>query len=124
MADTLELRERLAANVAAGKAAAELVDLAGEQPPHFWECLAKLATAKLPAKEEPSILFGPKAAMNDAQAATFERSAMPFGKYEGEQIADVPARYLLWLTESEFTATMRRYLASDRFQYRLDQEGE
>lgn len=27
-------------------------------------------------------------------------SLMPFGKYKGEQMADVPADYLLWLHEN------------------------
>lgn len=107
-------------NIAIRREVEALLELAGEQPERYWRTLVELATAKLPKVEDPPILFGPKAAMNDAQAAKFEREEMPFGKHQGELIADVPPRYLLWLTESEFTATMRRYLGSDRFQRRLD----
>jgi uncharacterized protein (DUF3820 family) len=56
--------------------------------------------------------------MTDAPAAAFEKTPMPFGKYQGEPVGDVPVDYLIWMTEGDFTTTMRRYLASERFQRR------
>ena len=30
-----------------------------------------------------------------------DQSKMPYGKYQGEQMEDVPAEYLLWLYEND-----------------------
>jgi len=35
---------------------------------------------------------------------------MPFGKHKGEKLDDVPAEYLLWLWEQEWTKTKWRSL--------------
>lgn len=40
-----------------------------------------------------------------------DNSIMTFGKYKGEKLANVPARYLYWLyTEGSITSDLRQYI--------------
>jgi uncharacterized protein (DUF3820 family) len=40
-----------------------------------------------------------------------DNSTMPFGKYKGEKMANVPAKYLLWLhKEGKCFGELRRYI--------------
>lgn len=44
---------------------------------------------------------------------TSDRYVMPFGKHEGEYLGDVPASYLLWLYDQDWSAKypdVRRYV--------------
>lgn len=44
----------------------------------------------------------PELAMGYGQSATelHDKSPMPFGKYKGKALIDVPAKYLLWLADN------------------------
>ena len=43
-----------------------------------------------------------------------DNSIMPFGKYKGEKMANVPASYLIWLFENnKCTAEVAKYIANN-----------
>jgi hypothetical protein len=55
-------------------------------------------------------------------------SLMPFGKYKGKKMIDVPARYLLWLNDQPYidspaNRAVRAYIA-DNMDVLKAQEGE
>jgi len=52
--------------------------------------------------------------MTNDQCSKFERKEMPFGKYHGKRIINVPLDYLIWLSEDEFQRDLKRYLSSPR----------
>jgi uncharacterized protein (DUF3820 family) len=40
-----------------------------------------------------------------------DESLMPYGKFEGQKMANVPAKYLLWLyDENKCTGNVRQYI--------------
>lgn len=39
-----------------------------------------------------------------------DQSPMPFGKYKGRKMEDVPAEYLLWLRDQGHTGPVREYI--------------
>lgn len=40
-----------------------------------------------------------------------DKSKMPFGKYEGKAMVDVPASYLIWLYENDkCSASVKNYI--------------
>ena len=40
-----------------------------------------------------------------------DNSIMPFGKYKGEKMANVPASYLLWIYDEPFcTGELKKYI--------------
>lgn len=44
-----------------------------------------------------------------------DQSLMPFGKYKGEKLANVPADYLLWLLETgKLFPDLKQYIESNR----------
>jgi len=100
----------VAANIKARQEAEALVDLAGEQPPRFWETLRDMSLAKLPPVPAPIDRHPP---MDESAALRFERGVMPYGKHAGERIDEVPCDYLIFLTEGdEFSQQLRRYVKS------------
>jgi len=43
--------------------------------------------------------------------ALYDNSPMPFGKYQGEKMANVPASYLMWLyNENKCNKEVREYI--------------
>lgn len=111
----------LQANIAARQEAESLIDLIGPQPPRFWEVLAAMATAKLPAKEAAPAI----APMDDLEAQRFENVNLQWGKHAGSTVGECPVSYLLFLAEGdEFTKKLRRYTASKVFAQRQDDESE
>lgn len=107
------------ANIDARRAAEELADLAGEQPPRFWEVLAEIAAAKLPPKPVPVDRYP---AMTEQEASRFEGEVMPYGINRGMTVGEVGCSYLLFLTEGdEFSKKLRRYVKSKRFSDRQEE---
>jgi uncharacterized protein (DUF3820 family) len=50
---------------------------------------------------------------------------MPFGKYKGRKLADVPARYLLWLYEGEMRdGPLKRYIDDNIDALRKEEQKE
>jgi len=106
----------IAENIAARRGAEEMIAFIGEQSQRYWECLIELAKGKLPPKPEP---VDPCPAMSDFEAARFENTLVPYGKFDGKFVGDVDPSYLLFLTEGdEWSKKLRRYVKSDRFQRR------
>ena len=94
--------------------------MCGEQPERFWECLKAACESKLPAVPAPVDPYPP---MDDKEAASFERRLMPYGKYGGKAMREIPCGYICWLTEGdEVVEKARRYVRSKRFSERQDQE--
>ncbi len=106
-------------NIAARQAAQDLIACAGEQPERFWEIVVKLATAKLPPVPDP------KPPMTEAEAVSFERTRIPYGKYVGVTLGDVPVSYLLFIAEGDdFARQLRRYVKSRIFMDRQNGDSE
>jgi uncharacterized protein (DUF3820 family) len=97
--------------------AVAMFELIGEQPARFWEVLAELVASKLPAPAvDPA-----NEPMEYAEAAKFERDEMPYGKYQGERIGEVPPDYLTWFSDGdEFKRRLNRYVRSQMFQDRQE----
>lgn len=76
------------------------------------ERLAEWMLGKRPADEPRR--GNRKAPMNEAQSRMFERSKMPWGKYEGREVGIVAEEdfdYLRWAaSEDEFRTDLRRYI--------------
>lgn len=107
-------------NIKARQEAESLVELAGEQSARFWETLRDLAASKLPPVQPPIDRYPP---LMEQEAVRFEALPMPYGKYAGETVGEVPCDYLLFLTEGdEFSQRLRRYVRSKRFQERQGDE--
>lgn len=111
-------------NIKARGDAMQMIDLCGEQPSRFWEVLARMAADRC----DKAIGVLPKAIvdghsenkMNATEAQEFERVTVPFGKYAGQCVGDVPMSYWLWVTESDWNRDLIRYLRSDTFQQRQE----
>jgi uncharacterized protein (DUF3820 family) len=44
-----------------------------------------------------------------------DESIMPFGKYKGEKIANVPAKYLMWLYyEGKVFGEVKQYISDNK----------
>lgn len=117
-----ESKMDFSSNVASGKAAADLLGLLEDclashpeaKRERVLERLAALAAAEIgmvvkPDAPDPREPFCYNAALD------FELTVVPFGKYEGLTVADVPPSYWASFTESEFNKRLRRYLLSTRY---------
>jgi len=112
-------------NIAARKSAETVFELAVEQSRElpeasvvaYWCRLLLLVEQVLPSgmRVEPTSNPSP---MSEDEAKAFEKRSMPWGKYNGTKIADVPMDYLLYIDDQkdEFRDRLHRYLASDRVQ--------
>lgn len=50
-----------------------------------------------------------------------DKSLMPFGKYKGEKLANVPASYLLWIYDNlDLRDDLKNYI-SENYQYLQDE---
>lgn len=111
-----EARKRLEKRVQAQKAADAIYELMIESVDGYvdlyWEFLDRHIQKHLVINQIPA-----SAPMTEIQATHFGNTAMPFGKYSGRPIGDVPLLYLDWLIKSgeeeTFKSNLRRYLQSD-----------
>ena len=112
-------------NKQARERAEEFAKFIGVETTRFWETLANIAADKCGRGVAilPKHVIEGNAAdrMTDNEAAEFERSSVPFGKYAGQPIGDVPCSYWTYVTESEFNRNLIRYLRSKTFQQRREQ---
>lgn len=112
----------LESNVQAGKDAAAVIEIAGEQPKHFYESLVKLCQEKLGTRQTPAAPVAPRR-MNDIQARAFENDITPFGAYKGQKIGTLSCDYIQWLSEpNEFTKQVAAYVNSERYKQRRRNE--
>ena len=119
MTTSMTTAEILAANIAARREAEEILELIGEKPVRFWRALAFQVKAKLPPEPEPE----QPELMSEEQALRFERTRVPYGKYQDCDVDMVPTEYLCWLIDgNEFTNNLRRYLKTERFKRRQADE--
>lgn len=106
-------------NIRARQEAQAVISLCGGQTERFWECLEELARAErkeLPVDSAPQV-------MTDSEAISFEKSELPYGKYSGLEVGEVPLDYLLFLAEGDqFTKRLKKYVASPMFQSRQDDQ--
>ena len=117
-------REAISANIEARKAVQLLSDFIPDilkdyrkvDETRFFTILAEFAAARVgkvvrsPAKEEEP--------MDHFEACTFEQTVVPYGKYAGKRISEVPPGYWIYLHEGDFPKHLRRYLTSQTFQDR------
>jgi hypothetical protein len=108
------------ANMKARGDAEQMIDLCGEQTERFWEHMAAMAVERC-GKKLVAIVRTDEARMTDAEASQFERTIVPFGKYAGEPVSEVPIAYWTYVTESEFNRQLVRYMRSDAYQRRQDE---
>ena len=123
---TTESYDRLRQNVAARRAAVELIELAdgmcrdmsdgddgGDVCKRFWLAVYVAATDRAEvSKPEPVVL--PARPMDRDEAKRFGRKAYPIGTtYNGVPIDDVPIDFLNWADSEigQFWHDLRRYLA-------------
>ena len=91
-----------------------------DTPPRFWELLRDYCETKLPPKP-PVVDRLP--ALTESEAIYTEELEMPYGKYAGQAVGEVPCEYLIFLTEGdEFSKRLKRYVKSQRFQDRQGDE--
>ncbi len=92
----------------------------------FWRELIRLMRETAPIfPQGKSASPAESAAMTDEQARRWERTPMPFGKYQGTPVHKVSLLYLDKLTdETPFMRSLKRYLASETIATALRQEME
>lgn len=120
--DDNTLRNRAAAREQARVAASLVVEEAGHVPSDaqgaFWDELHKM----LPETADKVVSPKPDEPFTDRQARAWGRTTMPFGKYAGQCIDEVPIDYLEMLCDPQpFIRSLKRYLASQRIQSESDQ---
>lgn len=107
----------LSDNVNAGNAAREVLDLAAGMSEgseaHYWRTIAREAASKC-----GRVLVKHKSfeAMDYEEALKFEAVPVPFGKFAGYAVREVPVDYWTAITESPFQTDLVRYLRSQRYQ--------
>jgi hypothetical protein len=96
----------------------------------FYETIGQRALdfmLRFRAKSSVATALAEHGPMSIEQVREFRRGYMPFGEFEGQQLSEVPLRYLDWLVgenESEkFKALTARYLANEQVQEQLALEG-
>lgn len=85
----------------------------------FWEILADFVDEHGNGKE----VFNPlhPNVMTETEAKAFGQVIIPWGKYKGDMVCDVPTDYWIALTGSRFYRQLLRYVKTDYFQ-RLGKE--
>lgn len=112
----------LALNIAARQRAEAVIELCeAETCNRFWEELTLLASKRLPPKPAPVDPFAP---MDEQEAIRFEAVSMPYGVYVGNSIGLLDVGYIGWLAENDFAIKLRRYVKSERFKRRQEEETE
>lgn len=107
---------KLSENINARKAAEAFAKLADEEAEihgaRFWWNLQELLIEKFPTPQRE--LAGQARPMTDAEAKSFGAEKIPFGKFSGRRIDDVPLSYLHWYADQSFQDDLRKYLDSER----------
>ena len=116
--------EQIKANLEARLCAEELINL-GESECiagklnriRFWQIIADCAAEAINKHVVDNVTE-----MNEVQALAFEKTEMPYGKYQGQsikQIVHLDKEYLPWIAENEFASNLKRYLRSKQYKQRL-----
>lgn len=119
---TAKVEARNAADVVHHLASDEAVRFQGHAALAFWRRLLENVCAVLPPEYHPTRVVekGPLAAMTDEEARAFERETVPFGKYLGDLVGNVPLSYFDWLEgERDFRQDVKRYLRNPGIQREL-----
>lgn len=99
----------------------------GSGPLAYWQRLLKNICAVLPPECHPTRVVekGPWAAMTTEERNAFEKEAVPFGKWDGVRVADVPLSYFDWLdAQPDFRRKVNRYLRHSGVQIELEDSNE
>ena len=110
----------LAENVAARKHVIDLLSCREMDDDLFWLKLQEHVNATV-EQRCPRLSLDRDPPMDAMEAAVFERAWMPWGKFAGTPVGEVPIAYLLAITESDFGNKMKRYLRSDLFAARQEE---
>lgn len=115
------IKNRISARELARVAAGLVVLEAGGVPPDaqnaFWDEIHKM----LPATADKIADAAPVEPFTDRQARAFGRTRIPFGKFAGTCVDEVPLDYLERLCDPQpFILSLKRYLASQRVQQESD----
>ena len=115
----------VAENVAAWKHVIDLLSLREMDDDLFWVKMLEHVQAIVDQRLPPVVIESPNGPMRDDEAIEFESALMPFGKFVGVPVGEVPADYLLAITDSKFNRRMLRYVACPRFAARQEEsDGE
>lgn len=115
---TNNLKSRCDARQAADAALQLLTEAITGDAEHFWRIVRDHAVQQLPRTPKDA---GP---MTDGETVAFGRKMMPYGKYMGVRVNEVPVGYLDWLVgESDDLKTqLKRYLLNDAVRARVVDE--
>ena len=115
----------LESNIQARIDAEQMAELCGHQNERFWEVLANIAAdrcgKKLAVLPRHVVEGNESTRMSDEEATQFERTIVPFGKYQGEPVGEVPIEYWTFVTESRFNRELIRYMRSAAYQRRQEE---
>lgn len=111
-------------NVAARKAATEILELAAiddhADHPLFWQIIADNVERRLPPRK-----VAPKdQPMTIQEVRCFGSSLMPFGEYQGQPVNCVPFERLAFYVDSEWTRKAGRFLKAKPVQEAWKRESE
>lgn len=127
MSPTAEETKRLRERIDARKAAEEILELIYETdstiPDHCHDHFMESFRVLFEKRPEGSAAAEP---MTCQEAANFNLVKMPYGKYAGMHIADIPLTYLDWLIgqKDDIKEKISRYLANDEVAKRLREQLE
>lgn len=110
MVDTAKIQARIAAR--------ELLSLAEDDSPEFWQGIIDEARKHLPPEPQAT---SSREAMSDQEARQFGRHFnFPRGMYHNQPVDHAPLDYIeWWLNQDEFTRELQRYYNSPRVQAEL-----
>lgn len=108
--------DKIDANIQARHDANDLFSLA-RQSPRCMEILRDLILGELPATKPKAT---PTVPMTNEEAATFGRSLVPFGQFQGQPTGDVSLALLEWYADQRWVDDLRRYLANERVQAEME----
>lgn len=122
------VQAKLQAKCDSRKAAEAAIELLKESvsgdAQHYWRIIREYAANQLPAELNAS------APMTDKEVDKFNKEIVPYGKYKGHTVGNVPMNYLDWLVgeRDEFKEQLKRYLQNEsvrsQFIEDLDEEEE
>lgn len=93
----------------------------------FWEELSEIMLNEHGPIQAPPPPKPKSTGMSDRVVKLFKKELMPFGKFEGEKIEDVPLQYLDWLVgedDDALNGRLKRYLKNEKIAEQLKAELE